>query len=106
MAVDVEICANANRVCMYASRCMGTRMSVNGYSCNSAFGRVFAPCGERTRAGVQHEVAAYNNPTKAGVQQRGGSIQHEVAAYNEDSRTRYKAHKGIINQSDTAHEMR
>lgn len=49
---------------------------------------------------------AYNNPTRAGFQQRGNSIQHEVAAYNEDSRTRYKAHMGIINQSDTADEMR
>lgn len=74
---------------------------------SSAFGRALAPSGRRTtRAGVQHEVAAYNNPMRAGFQQRGSSIQHEVAAYNEDNRTRYKAHMGIINQSDTADEMR
>lgn len=71
------------------------------------FGRALVPSGRRTaRAGVQHEVAAYNNPTRAGFQQRGSSIQHEVAAYNEDSSSRYKAHIGTINQSDTADEMR
>lgn len=31
-AVGVEIYANDNRVCIYASGCMGTRISVNGYA--------------------------------------------------------------------------
>lgn len=88
---------------MYGYKDVGKWICMN----SSAFGRALVPSGRRTaRAGVQHGVAAYNNPTRAGFQQRGSSIQHEVAAYNEDSSSRYKAHIGTINQSDTADEMR
>lgn len=73
---------------MYGYKDVGKWICMN----SSAFGQALAPSGRRT--------------ARAGFQQRGNSIQHEVAAYNEDSRTRYKAHMGIINQSDTADEMR